>query len=81
MKKSVCIFIMLIITGLFVRQTEARPPRSSAPMYSRSPPFTQTEIDNAWIKVPWSHGGYYLHNTLTREDKPGPVYPDECDDF
>jgi hypothetical protein len=26
------------------------------------------EIDNAWILVPWSSGGYYYHNTLTRED-------------
>jgi len=26
------------------------------------------EIDKAWIKVPWSGGGYYYHNTLTRAD-------------
>jgi len=22
-----------------------------------------------WIRVPWSHGGYYWHNTVTREDR------------
>jgi hypothetical protein len=22
-----------------------------------------------WIKVPWSNGGYYWHNTVTREDR------------
>ncbi len=30
---------------------------------------TQTEIDKAWIVVPWSHGGHYYHNTITKEDK------------
>ena len=30
---------------------------------------TQGEVDKAWIRVPWSSGGYYYHNTLTREDK------------
>jgi hypothetical protein len=30
---------------------------------------TEAEIANAWIKVPWTHGGHYYHNTLTREDK------------
>ncbi len=29
---------------------------------------TQEEIKKAWIKVPWTHGGHYYHNTLTRED-------------
>ena len=24
---------------------------------------------NDWIRVPWSHGGYYWHNTVTREDR------------
>ena len=30
--------------------------------------FTQQQIDSAWIQVPWTHGGYYYHNKLTRED-------------
>jgi hypothetical protein len=32
------------------------------------PTYTQNQIDKAWIQVPWSHGGHYYHNTLTRED-------------
>ena len=31
--------------------------------------YTQKQIDDAWIIVPWSHGGHYYHNTITREDK------------
>ena len=37
--------------------------------------YTPAQIDNAWIRVPWSHGGYYYHNTLTREDRD---YPPNC---
>ena len=33
------------------------------------PRYTQNQIDNAWIKVPWTHGGHYWYNTLTREIK------------
>ena len=25
-------------------------------------------VESAWIRVPWSNGGYYYHNTLTGED-------------
>ena len=31
--------------------------------------LSKEEIDNAWIRVPWSHGGHYYHNTLTRDDQ------------
>ena len=31
--------------------------------------YTQEQIDNAWIRVPWSNGGFYYHNTLTRHDQ------------
>ena len=31
--------------------------------------FLLQQIDNAWIRVPWSHGGHYYHNTLTRDDQ------------
>ena len=27
------------------------------------------EISKAWIKVHWSNGGHYWHNTITREDR------------
>ena len=33
---------------------------------------TCKEVDNSWIKVPWSNGGYYYHNTITREDRDTP---------
>ena len=35
----------------------------------QNPNYSPMEIDNAWIRVPWSSGGYYFHNTLTREDR------------
>ena len=35
---------------------------------SQTTDFSPVEIDKAWIKVPWTSGGYYYHNTLTRED-------------
>tara|TARA_B110000008_G_scaffold279616_1_gene327516 strand:- start:5150 stop:5299 length:150 start_codon:yes stop_codon:yes gene_type:complete len=31
--------------------------------------YTQLEISKAWIKVPWSNGGHYWHNIITREDR------------
>ncbi len=35
----------------------------------QSPNYSPLEIDKAWIRVPWSSGGYYYHNMLTREDR------------
>ena len=34
--------------------------------------YNQKDINNAWIQVPWSHGGYYYHNTIIREDRDHP---------
>jgi len=34
--------------------------------------YTQKDVDNAWIQVPWNNGGYYYHNTITREDRDHP---------
>ena len=31
--------------------------------------YSPAEIDKAWIKVPWTHGCHYWHNTLTRDDQ------------
>ena len=39
-----------------------------------SGPHSPSDIDNAWIKVRWTHGGHYYHNALTREDRD--VLPD-----
>jgi len=36
---------------------------------ANKPTHTKSQIDSAWIPVPWSHGGNYWHNTLTREDR------------
>ena len=48
--------------------SEAASPHRDGDAASYSP----SEVDNAWIRVPWSHGGYYYHNTLTREDQSHP---------
>ncbi len=31
--------------------------------------FNIEDVDSAWIKVPWSNGDYYYHNTLTNENR------------
>ena len=31
--------------------------------------YSSKEIDDSWIRVPWSSGGHYYHNMLTREDR------------
>jgi len=40
--------------------------------YSKLKTYSKKDIDNAWIQVPWSNGGYYYHNTITREDRDHP---------
>jgi len=52
-KKNLCVYLTLILPVLFGGILNN----------------TQTEIDKAWIIVPWSHGGHYYHNTITKEDK------------
>jgi hypothetical protein len=42
--------------------------REYHPVLKKTLTYTKKQIDNAWIKVPWTHGGHYYHNTLTRED-------------
>ena len=56
MRKSFCSFLMLLpvlLMGVIVDGKN----------------YTQLEISKAWIKVPWSNGGHYWHNTITREDR------------
>ena len=63
MRKSFCLLIMLLIPAIVIgRNTQQAMEKS----------WTPQAIDNAWIRVPWSHGGYYYHNTLTREDQDHP---------
>jgi hypothetical protein len=52
-KKNLCVYLMLVLPALFGTMLNN----------------TQSEIDKAWIIVPWSHGGHYYHNTITKEDK------------
>jgi hypothetical protein len=56
MRKSFCSFLMLLpvlLMGVIVDGKN----------------YTQLEISKAWIKVSWSNGGHYWHNTITREDR------------
>ena len=53
------IFLLQIVAVMSSRQVSQR----------QNPNYSPMEIDNAWIRVPWSSGGYYFHNTLTREDR------------
>jgi len=78
-KTSTCTKVMSFIGIIFLlaplQLITARPYRyyhtkSQQPVRQNvKPRYTQGQIDNAWIKVPWSHGGHYWHNTLTRDDQ------------
>ena len=75
-KTSICTKVMSFI-GIFLllsplQVTSARPYNTKSNRYIRQntkPVYTQKQINNAWIKVPWTHGGHYWHNTLTRDDQ------------
>ena len=54
-KRNLCGYLMLVLPVLF--GTILNNTQS------------QDIIDKAWIKVPWSEGGHYYHNTITKEDK------------
>lgn len=53
MRKSLCAFLMLLPVLILGGGMN----------------HTQSEISKAWIKVPWSNGGHYWHNTITKEDR------------
>jgi len=59
MRNSICIWLMLILPTLIMGKQVEKDVGG----------WTPEQIDNAWIKVPWSQGGYYYHNTLTRDDQ------------
>lgn len=56
MRKSFCSILMLLPVLLMGVMVDGKN-------------YTQSEISKAWIKVPWSNGGHYWHNTITREDR------------
>ena len=68
MKISICtkLFAFFSITTLF--NNTAVEALTKKPLKT----YTQKDIDNSWIQVPWSHGGHYYHNTITREDRDHP---------
>ena len=56
MRKSFCLKIMGIITLMFLG--------------INAKDTKKKEVKKSdWIRVPWSHGGYYWHNVVTREDR------------
>lgn len=55
MRRSLCSFLMLIPVLLMG--------------ISDGKNYTQLELSKAWIKVHWSNGRHYWHNTITREDR------------
>ena len=59
MRTSLCVWLMMLPALVFSGQVTKK----------SCQPWTKQQIDNAWIRVPWSHGGYYYHNTLTRDDQ------------
>ena len=59
MRTSLCVWLMMLPALVFSGQVTKK----------ACQPWTKQQIDNAWIRVPWSHGGYYYHNTLTRDDQ------------
>ena len=63
MRISLCVWLMMIPTLVFSGQAASRGDCTS---------WTNQQLDNAWIRVPWTSGGYYYHNTLTRDDQDNP---------
>ncbi len=61
-KTSLCFWLLAIFPVLIY----ATPSQCS---HNAIQHCTQTDINNAWIRVPWSHGGVYYHNSLTKEDR------------
>ena len=59
MKKSFFVWLIMLPVLAFSGQVHS----------NREKVWSNEQIDNAWIRVPWSHGGHYYHNTLTREDQ------------
>jgi len=68
-KKIFYILTTLFLVTASVTDAKGYNTREHYPVLQKpQPTYTQNQIDKAWIQVPWSHGGYYYHNTLTRED-------------
>ncbi len=60
MRKSLCFYIMVILPALILGANQ--------PLQQKTIQRSNDEIAAAWFKVPWTHGGYYWHNSITHED-------------
>ena len=52
MRVSLCVWLMMLPTLVFSGQVSSS--RKAVPVW------TPEQIDNAWIRVPWSHGEYNM---------------------
>lgn len=72
MRLSICIFLYSLCSilccvegrdGIRLDDNRVRLSNNGGEMI-----FDRADVDSSWIRVPWSNGGYYYHNTLTGED-------------
>ena len=59
MRKSFCLKVIGVMSFLFLG-------------INAENTDTKKKVKHNWIRVPWCHGGYYYHNTKTREDRDTP---------
>ena len=60
MRKNLCTSIIVFFTLLFTNEGKMH--------HINKKIYNNEEINKAWFKVPWTHGGYYWHNRITHED-------------
>ena len=60
MRKSLCLKVMAVV-GFMLLSVNAE-----------KPGVKNVQRKSDWIRVPWTHGGYYYHNTVTKEDRDTP---------
>ena len=72
MRLSICIFLYSLCSilccvegrdGIRLDDNRVRLSNNGGEMI-----LDRESVESAWIRVPWSNGGYYYHNTLTGED-------------
>ncbi len=58
MRKSLCLKVMAFVGFILVSINAGK-----------SNVKKQVQRKSDWIRVPWTHGGHYYHNTVTKEDR------------